>query len=54
MPCSLDSTSWNPPQLKAVVVDHLLDESVAIVTGLDTVDLSIELLAKAADVGEVA
>ena len=53
MPCSELSTSSKPSSPKAFVLDHLEDQPVAVVAGLDAVDLAVELVAELGDVGEV-
>ena len=53
MPCSLDSTSSKPLRPNWPVVDHVQDHAVAVVAGLDAVDLAVELVLELGDVGEV-
>ena len=52
MPCSELSTSSKPSEPELVVVDHLLDQAVAVVAGLDAVDLAVELVLELGDVGD--
>ena len=40
-------------EAELVVVDHLLDQPVAVVAGLDAVDLAVELVLELGDVSEV-
>ena len=53
MPCSLDSTRLKPLQAEGVLVDHVEDQLVAVIAGLDPVDLAGELVAELGDVLEV-
>ena len=52
MPASEDSTSSKPSRLFAGFVDHVEDDAVAVIAGLDAVDLAVELVLELAEVGQ--
>ena len=54
MPCSLDGTSSQLPRSKAPLLDHPVDVGVGRSAGIDAVDLALELVGEAAEIGEAA